>query len=129
MRSIAMTTNYIFDEDDDLANRLIAAVNIASNDKDGDGLAGCQDPDLFPLDDEARQTHAAFALSTSQQRLVLMPEVLARRWAIGLYTAKRKLQVTTQASIRNVLAPRERKLHQQLDHLKFLNLWGSSIPT
>ena len=46
MQSIAMTTKYILDEDDDLANRLIAAVNIASNDKDGDGLAGRQDPDL-----------------------------------------------------------------------------------
>ena len=48
MRSIAMMTKYILDEDDDLANRLVAAVNVASNDKDGDGLAGCQDPDLFP---------------------------------------------------------------------------------
>ena len=78
MRSIAMMTKYILDEDDDLANRLIAAVNIASNDKDGDGLAGHQDPDLFPMDDEARQTHVVFALSTSQQRSVLMPEVLAK---------------------------------------------------
>ena len=76
------------------------------------------------MDDEARQTHAVFALSTSEQRSVLMPEVLARRWAIGLDTAKRTLQVTTQASIKNVLAPGERKLHQRLDHLKFLNLRG-----
>ena len=124
MRSIAMTTKYILDEVDDLANRLVAAVNVASNDKDGDGLAGHQDPDLFPMDDEARQTHAVFALSTSQQRLVLTPEVLARRWAIGLDTAKRTLQVTTQAGIRNVLAPGERKLRQRLDHLKFPNFWG-----
>ena len=52
-------------------------MNVVSKDKDGDGLAGRQDPDLFPMDDKARQTHAVFALSTSQQRLVLMPEVLA----------------------------------------------------
>ena len=62
------------------------------------------------MGDEARQTQAVFALSTSQQRSVLTPEVLARRWAIGLDTAKRSLQVTTQAGIRNVLAPGERKL-------------------
>ena len=35
VQSIAMTTKYILDEDDDLANRLVAAVNVASNDKDG----------------------------------------------------------------------------------------------
>ena len=69
---IAMTTKYILDEDNDLANRLIAVVNVASNDKDGDGQTGRQDPDLFPMDDEARQTHAVFALSTSQQLSVLM---------------------------------------------------------
>ena len=100
MQLIAMMTRYIMDKDDDLADRLVAAVNIDSNERDGDGVAGRQDPDLFLMDDEARQTHAVFALSTSQQRSVLTPEVLARRWAIGLDTAKRTLQVTTQASIK-----------------------------
>ena len=46
MQSIAMMTRYIMDEDDDLADR--AVVYVASNDEDGDGLAGRQDPDLFP---------------------------------------------------------------------------------
>ena len=67
-----------------------------------------------------------FALSTSEQRLVLTPEVLARRWVIGLDTAKRTLQVTTQAGIRNVLVAGERKNCQRLDQLKFPNLRGRS---
>ena len=100
------------DEDNDLANILMAAANVASNDKDGDGLAGRKDPDLFPMGDEARQAHAVFALSTLEQCLVLTPEVLVWRWAIGLDTAKRTLQVTTLTGIRNVLAPGRRKLHQ-----------------
>ena len=93
---MATMTKYILDEDDDLANRLVAAVNIASNDKDGEGLAGRQHPDLFPMGDEACQTHVVFALSTSEQCSVLMLEVLARRWTIGLDTAKRTLQLTTK---------------------------------
>ena len=64
------------------------------------------------MDDEARQAQVVSALSTSEQSSVLTPEVLAWRWAIGLDTAKRTLQVTTQAGIRNVLATGERKLHQ-----------------
>jgi hypothetical protein len=53
---------------------------------------------------------------------MLLPKDLSKRWAIGLEAAKRTLQVTTQAGIRNVLAPGERKLRQKLDHLKFPNL-------
>ena len=38
MQFISIMTKYILEEDDDLADRLIAAVNIASNDKDGNSL-------------------------------------------------------------------------------------------
>jgi hypothetical protein len=112
------------DEDggDDLTDRLIAQVNVAADDIVGDGLDGHQDPDIYTLSDEAR---AVMALSTAEKRSVITPEVLARRWRIGLSAAKRTLSVTTQAGIRNVLVPAERRTRQKLNHLKFPTLKAS----
>ena len=108
-------------EDGSLADRLVAAVNVAADDIAGDGLSGHGDNDVYPMDVESRKL---FSLSTSEKRSTLTPEVLSRRWGVGLDTAKRTLQVTTQSGIRNVLAPGERKVRQKLDHLAFPNLSG-----
>ncbi|KAI2504065.1 hypothetical protein MHU86_10347 [Fragilaria crotonensis] len=106
-------------EDGSLADRLVAAVNVAADDTAGDGLSGRNDNDVYPMDDESRKL---FALSTSDKRSVITPEILSRRWGVGLDTAKRTLKVTTQSGIRNVLAKGERKVRQKLDHLAFPNL-------
>ncbi|KAI2502898.1 Reverse transcriptase (RNA-dependent DNA polymerase) [Fragilaria crotonensis] len=108
-------------EDGSLADRLVAAVNVAADDTAGDGLSGRNDNDVYPMDDESRKL---FALSTSDKRSVITPEILSRRWGVGLDTAKRTLKVTTQSGIRNVLAKGERKVRQKLDHLAFPNLSG-----
>ncbi|KAI2511643.1 Reverse transcriptase (RNA-dependent DNA polymerase) [Fragilaria crotonensis] len=94
-------------EDDSLGNRLVAAINVAVDDIVGDGLSGRTDNDVYPMDGESRKL---FSLSTSEKRSALTPEILSRRWGVGLDTAKRTLQVTTQSGIRNVLAPGERKV-------------------
>lgn len=52
------------------------------------------------------------------------PELLARRWNIGLAAAKRTLRVTTQAGVRNVLAPSERKVRKKAPWLKFPSFKG-----
>jgi hypothetical protein len=104
-----------------LADRLVAAVNVAADDTVGDGLSGRNNNYVYPMDDESRKL---FALSTSEKRPVITPEILSRRWGAGLDTAKRTLQVTTQSGIRNVLARGERKVRQKLDHLAFPNLSG-----
>jgi hypothetical protein len=108
-------------EDGSLGDRLVAAINVAADDSVGDGLSGRNDNDVYPMDAESRNL---FALSTSGKRSALTPEILSRRWGVGLDTAKRTLQVTTQSGIRNVLAPGERKVRQKLDHLAFPNLSG-----
>jgi hypothetical protein len=51
-----------------------------------------------------------------------MPEILAKRWGIGLEASKSTLQAMTQAGIRNVFAPGERKLRFRTDHLKYSHL-------
>ena len=110
-------------EDDDLYKRLIATVNVAADDMVGDGLSGHVDDDVYPMGPDSRKL---FAMSSSEKRSTLTPERLSTRWGIGLDTAKRTLQVTTQAGIRNVLAPGERKTRQKLDHLGFPNLRGTT---
>ena len=87
-------------EEGSLADRLVAAINVTADDTVGDGLSGRNDNDVYPMVDNESQ--ALFALSTSEKRSVITPEILSRRWGVGLDTAKRMLQVTTQSGIRNV---------------------------
>lgn len=49
------TRSHVNDDGDDLADRLIAAVNVSSQDYDGSGLSGRQDETLFPMDKETRK--------------------------------------------------------------------------
>ncbi len=93
-------------EEGSLAEHLVAAVNVAADDTVEDGLSGRNDNDVNPT------------------QSVITPEILSRRWGVGLDTAKRTLQVTTQSGIRNFLARGERKVSQKLDHLAFPNLSG-----
>jgi hypothetical protein len=88
---------------------------------EGDGLDGHRDEDVYPLDPEARKI---FAITTEERRSAITPPILSRRWGIGLEAAKRTLRATTQAGVRNVLAPTERKLRHRTDHLKFPTLRG-----
>jgi hypothetical protein len=88
-------------EDGSLGNRLVAAINVAADNIIGDGLSGRNDNDIYPMNAKSRNL---FALSTSGKRSALMPEILSRRWGVGLDTAKGELQVTRQSGIKNVLA-------------------------
>ena len=105
---------------DSLLDRLVSQVNVASNDVIGDGLDGHVDEVVYQLSPASR---AVLALSTDAKRSVITPEILSRRWHIGLSTAKRTLAVTTQAGVRNVLVPADRRTRQRLNHLKFPTLW------
>ena len=87
----------------------------APGDIDGNGLQGQDKEQLYPKSDNPRLIHR---LSTGEQRSVLTPEFLAKRWHIGLDDARRTMGSTTQAGIINVIAPRERKVRQRLEHIK-----------
>jgi hypothetical protein len=62
------------------------------------------------------------SLHSSERVSTLTPEILAKRWGIGLEASKSTLQATTQAGIRNVFAPGKRKLRFRTDHLKYPHL-------
>ena len=61
--------------------------------------------------DRDRDTYATI---TSERHSSITPENLARKWNIGLDTAKRTLQITTQNGVRAEIHP----LHRQyrVDH-------------
>ena len=98
----------------------MAAVNIESDMRNGDGLDERSDDPLCALLEEDR---VIFALSAKERGPVITKEILAQRWGIGLDTAHRTLTVTTQAGIRRVLHPVEccYKTHQSDLHFPTLN--------
>ena len=108
-------------DEDDFYNRLIKTVTVASDDMTGDGLTGHLDKDVYETSDEVKRISA---LSSGDRRSTLTPELLARRWCISLPKAKQTLSVTTQAGVRNVLTPLERKVCKKAPWLKFPNVKG-----
>lgn len=123
-------------EDDELHSRLVDSVCADVNDLAGNGLTKKQN-DIVPMDDEARQIRSvamgysneedereAMGLRTGDRKSPLTPEVLAKRFNIGLETAKRTIRVTTQYGFRNVYIPAERRSRQKTAHLRFPQLAG-----
>lgn len=78
----------VYCDDMELADRFVEAVNVASDDLEGNGLSGHLNEDVYPIGDEGR---SVMALTTDEKLGVITKEVLARRWGIGLDTAHRTL--------------------------------------
>jgi hypothetical protein len=98
------------DDNADLYDCVIGSVTVATNNIVGNGLDGYEDEEVYERCPEVCEISA---LSTEERRLVITPEILSRRWGIGLDTVNKTLRATTQAGVRNVLASTERKIHQQ----------------
>ena len=84
-----------------MCERILESVNIATAFRD----------DVDKMEETRRQ---ATVLSEDRHSKV-SPEELARKWNIGLDTAKKTLQVTTQAGIRQAVHPLHRR--HRVDHL------------
>jgi hypothetical protein len=92
-------TNTMLEKSDDcdLHARLVAAVNVHPHQYSD--LALEVDEMVYPNVDG----HIAIsALSFEERRIVLSPEVLEKRWGIGLSAAKATLLNTTQDGVRSV---------------------------
>ena len=123
-RSIAVATrlegsNFSIElsEEEDLAVRLIAAVNIG-DEEIGDKLGPAEES--VCTCDCARRDVRTF--TTANKGPILTKEVLAKRWGIGLDTAHRTLVATTQHGVRRVLHPVERRYRTRQSHLRFPSL-------
>ena len=92
---------------DDLGTRLVASVQVHYNNAKHDIEEWCPQPgDKCPEDgDVAPRARSVAKLTTSVRESVLTPQILSQRWNIGLLTAKKTLDVTTQSGLRNIYAP------------------------
>ena len=85
----------------EFCERIIGSAAIAT--------AYCKD-----IDELAEQKKAASVI-TNDRHSKVTPEELARKWNVGLQTAKDMLQVTTQCGIRTAVHPMTRRV--RVDHL------------
>ena len=69
--------------------------------------------------DEFRSPTTIGAVVSKQRHSVITPKHIAKTWNVGLDTAKRTLQVTTQKGIRTAVHPLHRRY--RVDHLEALN--------
>jgi hypothetical protein len=106
-------------DEDDLVTRLIAAMNIESDSRVGDGQDIRSDESLCVLSVADQEI---CAMSSKDRGPVITKEILAKRWGIGLNTAHRTLTATTQNVIRHVLHPVERRYKMRQSHLRFPTL-------
>lgn len=104
----------LVDEEDNLYNRLISKVRVSIADKE----------DLETLSPEEKGGPVCASIQTSNPKTWLTPQLLSKRWNIGLEKANNTLNVTTQAGIRNVLIPSERKVRKKAPWLKFPAIKG-----
>ena len=85
----------------EFCNRLISAMNIVTRYQE----------DIDQREDERKVS----GVITSERHLRVTPAEVARKWNIGLQTAKDTLRVTTQKGIRTVIHPMTRRV--RMDHL------------
>ena len=104
-------------EADVLHSKVCGLATVARDDLQGDGLDGFADEQVYG--DTAVRIASA---KTSSPSPIITPEILSRRWNIGIDTAKRTLRATTQTGVRNILAPAERRVRKKAPWLKFPNL-------
>ena len=65
-----------------------------------------------------------FAIRTGDATSEVTPENVARRWMVGVETAKSTLNVTTQRGIRSIPNPATRRFKTQMAHLRYPRLGG-----
>lgn len=102
-----------------LVERLIATARIKP-------VVGNSEMDVekmeVPAEDELNRRASAMRRGDPQSDLT--PEVLSRRWGIGMETARRTLRVTTQYGMRRLAAPAQRRFRTSMPHIRYPRLPG-----
>jgi hypothetical protein len=92
------------DHDEDPILRRIAALTIANRD--------------------SKETSTVAAIRTGDVTSSVTPENVARRWMVGIDTARTSLKVTTQRGVRSIPNPATRRFKTQMAHLRYPRLKG-----
>ena len=65
-----------------------------------------------------------YAIRTGDVTSDVTPENVAKRWVVGVETAKKALVVTTQRGIRSIPNPATRRFKTQMAHLRYPRMGG-----
>ena len=74
--------------------------------------------------DASLEESGVAAIRTGDVTSDVTPENVARRWMVGLETAKNSLRVTTQQGVRSIPNPATRRFKTQMAHLRYPRLRG-----
>jgi len=124
------------DEPHALVERLVGAVTVTTDPELQDICAGTASPSLgvsslATVDEEDEDIlfqadsvtppdpFVISGVTVDGTKPKITPQDLSKSWGIGLNIAKKTLQVTTQAGLRNIYAPSERKVRLKAPWLKF----------
>ena len=102
-----------FMEQENIDPRILKGVDPPGLQEKGDPYKG------FVIGVDPERESDVFAVKRIEETNELTPAVLSQRWNIGLPKAVKTLDVTTQAGVRHVYAPGERKLRYHVLDLKF----------
>jgi hypothetical protein len=105
-----------------LYQHLVSCVKVAVDDSNGDGLNGGCDEDVY---NKVVERRTVLRLQSKDKRSVLTPEILARKWGIGLETATQTLSVTTHKGMVQSNMPYDRKVRQRFNQLKYPTVGGT----
>jgi hypothetical protein len=101
---------FLVSERNDMADRLVSAMRVQRDDDFGV---------------EAPPTRHTDAAVRNDDRRVITPEELSRRWNVGLGAATQTLQVTTQLGVRTLKHPAQRRFRTAMPHLRYPRLKGT----
>ncbi|KAI2506427.1 Reverse transcriptase (RNA-dependent DNA polymerase) [Fragilaria crotonensis] len=65
-----------------------------------------------------------YAIRTGDVTSEVTPENVAKRWLVGIETAKKTLNVTTQKGVRSIPNPATRRFKTQMAHLRYPRMGG-----
>jgi hypothetical protein len=119
---ISSTTKFQDVQRDYMSDRLISAVQVAATDRLGYGLDGWEAAGNPVREFVSNENRQVFATTTTARESVITNAILAKRWGISLETASRTLNVTTQAGIRKIVQPLERRFKSFQKHLNYPTL-------
>ena len=113
-------------EDEDLHLRLISTVHVSLDEEVQQDMrisslsaVDHHEEDILFQKDVILKPRNVSAVVIEGTKPKITPEALASSWKIGIPTAKRTLKVTTQAGLRNIFSPSERKVRLKAPWLKF----------
>lgn len=109
-----------------LYNRLIAAARVIPLATQSPHANTPDDEtDAAPTEDSSSSNIGIHAIRRGDPECAITPDNIAKKWRIGLDSAKRTMRVTTQLGIRSLASPAQRRFNTAMPHLRYPKIHGT----